>query len=287
MALGQVLGVLHAGRFSAGAAFVGALFTVADGVFIVLLNDWADRDVDAVKRRMFPASGSPKTIPDGLLRPAPVLAVALVAGASAILVGAAGAAWLDRPWLGVAAVACVGIFVAYSLPPVALNYRGGGEFLEAAGVGFALPWFNAYAQSGSVRMPGVAWLLGFAVLSFASAVASGLSDEASDAEGGKHTFTTLLGNRAARRLVEGSLLLGGALWAATPWFLHRTSLALAVLPALLVVVHHGRLLLRASPHAVTGAWNAHRDYKGHLHRVIRDGALVLGGALVALHVVLA
>src|SRR5690606_26441979 len=144
----------------------------------VLLNDWGDQEVDRVKRAMFPSS-SKKTIPDGVL-PAPlVLLVGALAGVGAALVALAGEISLDRPWLTVAALAAMGLFVAYTLPPLRLNYRGGGELLEALGVGVVLPWINAYAQSGRALAPGLIVLPGFAVLSLSSAIASGISDERS------------------------------------------------------------------------------------------------------------
>src|SRR5689334_4070582 len=63
MVLGQTLGAAEAGRLSLGGLATGVAFTAADAVFIVLSNDWADREVDALKRRLFPSAGSPKTIP--------------------------------------------------------------------------------------------------------------------------------------------------------------------------------------------------------------------------------
>jgi 4-hydroxybenzoate polyprenyltransferase len=284
MVLGQVLGGLAAGRLSPGGLAVGALFTIADAVFIVLANDWADREVDTVKRRLFPTSGSPKTIPDGLLPARWVLAGGLVAGGAAVATGVVGGAALGLPWLGAAGAVGVLVFVSYSLPPLALNYRGGGELLEAAGVGVVLPWVNAYAQCGRVAMPGLAWLAGFTALSLASAVASGLSDEESDRLGGKRTFATRFGNQAARGMVEGSLLVGGLLWAVVPVLHGSLREALAAAPAVGTVLFHARRLLRASAAATTSAFDAQRTYKRHLHLAIWQGALVLAAALAALRV---
>ena len=42
------------------------------------------------------------------------------------------------------------VFVAYTLPPLRLNYRGGGELLEMLGVGLALPLYNVYLQAGAM-----------------------------------------------------------------------------------------------------------------------------------------
>jgi 1,4-dihydroxy-2-naphthoate octaprenyltransferase len=282
MVLGQGIGALEAGRLSLRALAIGLLFTLFDTVFIVLVNDWADRDVDAVKRALFPHAGSPKTIPDGLLPARVVLAAGMAAGAAAVATAVVGGRWLGLPWLGVGGLSGVGIFVAYSLPPLALNYRGGGEILEAIGVGVALPWIGAYAQSGRALPAGLPWLAGFTALSFASAVASGLSDEVSDREGGKTTFTTRLGNTGARRIIEGSVLAGAALWALVPVLERSLRAALPAALGIAVALFHAGRLRRASALAVTGAFGPLRVYKAHLHRAIWEGALALVAALVAL-----
>ena len=66
MLLGQAMGVAALGAVRVEAILVGVAFTVLDLLFIVFLNDYFDRRVDAVKREMFPDGCSPKTIPDGI-----------------------------------------------------------------------------------------------------------------------------------------------------------------------------------------------------------------------------
>jgi len=278
MALGQAVGVFACASISPGALLFGVLFTVLDGIFIVLLNDWSDQDVDRIKRQMFPDGCSPKTIPDGILTPRTVLVAGLLAGLTAALMSALFGVILDRPLLAVAAVGCLTIFIAYSLPPLKLNYRGGGEVLEALGVGFALPWINAYAQSGEVWAPGYELFAGFVLLSLASALASGLSDEVSDAKGGKTTCATMWGNAWVRRSVE--LLVPVALGL---WFL--TSLAGAVpvwvVCGAVIVAGLGQVrVVGASGEAVTNAFKAQKLYKLHLHRAIWYGSLVLAAGLL-------
>ena len=64
---GQLIGAASAGELSLPALAWGLAFTAFGLAFIVLLNDWGDRRVDALKREMFPDGCSPKTIPDGIL----------------------------------------------------------------------------------------------------------------------------------------------------------------------------------------------------------------------------
>lgn len=282
MVLGQALGVLAAGAFDARALLLGIAFTIFDGLFIVLLNDWGDRDVDRIKRRMFPDGCSPKTVPDGILPADHLLIGGGLAGLAACVVAWLGASWLDRPGLGIAALVCLGIFVAYTLPPIRLNYRGGGEVLEAVGVGIALPWFNAYLQSGVTVSIDYLFLGGFALLSLASALASGLSDERSDEAGGKRTFTTMLGNRAVRRATDALLTWSILAWVVTA-LLHPGVPVWTVGPAALIIAQHKRRLRRVSPRATTDAFGPQKEFKLHLHRAIWYGALALSVALLLFH----
>lgn len=280
MILGQAIG-LESGRPSLAALAFGVAFTVCDLLFVVFLNDWADRHVDAIKRGMFPAS-SEKTIPDRVL-PARALFVAGVAAG----VGAIGAAFaaeltLDRPGLGLLGVLALAIFVAYTLPPLRLNYRGGGEWLEALGVGVLLPCMHAYLQGGALWARGL-WLLpGFAALSLASAIASGLADERSDRRGGKRTLVTRMGNEPARRAVELLTFGGASAWALTGMLSDALPWWLGAVPAMVAFWSAGALV-SASNAARTDRFDAIARYKAELHRAIWRGALAASMLLVSWH----
>ena len=279
MLLGQGLGIAAGDRRVALSGFVfGLLFTVLDLIFIVLLNDWFDRDVDALKRRMFPQSGSPKTIPDGILPPWHLLCAGLLAAALAVVVSL-GAGLTLHPGLFPAGISCLVIFAAYSAPPLHLNYRGGGELLEMLGVGVALPWLNAYALSTRVLFPELVCLAGFAVLSLASAVASGLSDEESDRRGGKRTIVTQFGNARARFVVEILVPAGALVWLLTALAFPHALPLWAAAPAAAVTIWGWLRLRRCSKAAVTNAFAAQGAYKLELHRAIWGGGLVLAVAL--------
>lgn len=273
-ALGQALGFAAGGRSLGGLAF-GLTFAVLDLIFVVFLNDWGDRHVDALKRRMFPRGCSPKTIPDGILPGPRLLGAGLAAGAAAIGLAVAAAAILDRPALPFAAAGCLALFAAYSLPPLRLNYRGGGELLEMVGVGVALPLLNLYAQRGSLAEGASHALPGFALLSLASALASGLSDERSDRIGGKRTVATALGNRLTRALTAASAYAGVAAW---------TIAGLGSWPLLFgaaIASYHLHRMRAVSDEAVTDAFAAQGRYKAHLHRAIWWGALAVAGLEIA------
>lgn len=278
MALGQMLGAVVAETFSVGAFVFGCFFVIADLLTIVFLNDWADRDVDRIKREMFPHGCSPKTIPDGILPVNALLLAGLAAGLVGLIVAGGAARWLERPsLLGFSTVAIL-VFWAYTLPPIRLNYRGGGELLEGLGVGAVLPALNVYAQAGTLRDPRLVLLLPFVALSLASAVASGLADERSDRRGGKRTVATLLGNRGSRRIVESLTILGGIGWLAIAWGEPQVGVA-GVLGGCTVFAFVPSLF-SSSPKAVTDAFQAQGRYKLALHRAVWFGALATGAGLL-------
>ncbi len=276
-ALGQAIGLDATGHFSWLGFALALAFTAADAVFVVMLNDWGDREVDAIKRRMFPKT-SPKTIPDGVLPAHTLLLAGAIAGLVALSIAAVAFVTLDRPLAPVAVLGALAIFIAYTLPPVRLNYRGGGELLEALGVGVVLPWISAYLQSGRVWMPALDALGGFAVLALASAVASGLSDERSDREGGKRTLVTMLGNALARRIVLTLAAVAPLAWIAAAMIPSGTpTIALVVAAALQAFAWPN--LARASAMATTDAFEVQTGLKNVLHRSSWESALSIAAFL--------
>ena len=289
MLLGQALGVhaaLGAERFDAvlcaWVLALGTVLTLCNLAYIVLINDWADRQVDAIKRRMFPDAGSPKTIYDGILPAAHVLLGGCVAALASLLVALGLALRASNPWLFLGVALGLGIFWSYSLPPLRLNYRGGGELLEMVGVGVVFPWIFFSAQSGQL-LGGQLWLLlGTAALALSSAVASGLSDEASDERGGKRTFVTLLGNPLSRRMIRISLL--GAIFG---WGVSAVLAPMALWVPLLAAatIQVGYLYVaRADQGAERGAFAQLSKLKHTLHLTIWGGQLLLS-VLVLVHAI--
>lgn len=278
--LGQAAGIATTGRVRFGAVVFGLLWTIAHVSFVVLVNDWGDRDVDAIKRRMFPRGCSPKTIPDRILPARALLVGGLVACAVALVLALAAGPLLHRPLLFPLALLAALVFAAYTLPPLKLNYRGGGELLEMAGVGVLLPVIHAYAQSGELVPPWLrAVMPGVATLALASAIASGLADESSDRVGGKTTFVTTFGNAAARGTVEG--LLGAASVLLITMLLFRDAPPpWSILPAAILVLVFQLRLVERSAQATTDAFGAQSAYKRELHRGIWWPTVCLAVSLI-------
>jgi len=274
--LGQAMGLGPAldqeRNFSFARALFALAFTVFDLLFIVFLNDYFDRDVDAIKRRMFPTGCSPKTIPDKILTASQLLLAGLLMGTLALLTALGAELLFEVRGATIAAFVSLGIFIAYSAPPLRLNYRGGGELLEMLGVGLVLPWMSALMQGDAWTSHALIFMPGFALLSLSSAIASGLSDERSDRMGGKRTVVTMIGNRLSRRAIEGLSVLGALAWMAAAFF--EMPLWVAI-PAGLIVLVEVPTLRQKSDAADTDAFDAQRAYKGTLHTMIRHGALGL------------
>ncbi|PRP96240.1 prenyltransferase [Enhygromyxa salina] len=284
MLFGQALGVAAAGRVSALALGLGLAFAICELLFIVFLNDWGDRRVDRIKRQMFPDDCSPKTIPDEILPASSLLTAGVIAGLAAVGVAVAAELLLARPSLGWAALGLQSMFLAYSFAPLRLNYRGGGEWLEGLGVGLALPCFHMFMQSGASVWVRELWLVpGFFLLATASAIASGLADEQSDRRGGKRTYASEYGNRAARALIERLVLAACLVWAVSM----RIS---GVIPgpigalAVIVILVNWRRLRAVSPDAKTNEFAAQRRYKHFLHQAQWRSAVLLSIALIGLTV---
>jgi 1,4-dihydroxy-2-naphthoate octaprenyltransferase len=214
--LGVGLGVHRAHELPIGPLLLGLVYCFAGSIFVNLVNDLYDAKVDAIKRQMFPSETKPKTIPDGLILREHVFNGAIIAGLSALGISVLGAIFFGLAQLPAYALICGAIFIAYTLPPVKLNYRGGGELLEMIGLGFAVPLFGAYMGSHQdVRLVNfyetLPLLLPFWPLVFAKAIGRSLDDEESDRAGGKTTVATLLGNKKARVIAESSVAAGALL----------------------------------------------------------------------------
>lgn len=271
--LGQAIGIAATGTVSVPGLLVGAAFTAFDLCFVVLVNDWGDREVDSLKRRLLPESCSPKTIPDRILDARSVAMAGLGAAAAAMGVAILGQELLGRPGLAWGALFCLGLFAAYTLPPLRLNYRGGGEVLEMLGVGFALPWFHAYVQSGTARPEGLVLLPAFALMCLASALASGLSDVDTDKLGGKRTFATAFGAAPVRQAADGLVLGGILVWAALPRLAPHYVTLWMVVPSVVVMVIDYRALRRAGLSAQVDTAYGTSVYKRRLHECIWRGAV--------------
>lgn len=268
--LGNVLGIHHATTASYYLLFLGGFATVLGVLFIVLLNDWGDQKVDKIKREMFPDRCSPKTIPDNILSANHLLVGGLLAGIlSFCIISYLGFILLDRKLTIYFALASCLSFMIYTLPPIKLNYRGGGELLEMFGVGFVLPLFMFYLQTGIfIDVEVIIILIIYSLLSLSSAIASGFSDEQSDRIGGKHTFVTSLGNRVAHRIIFIIVVSSGVLSVLSLFFIGDTALQLGIILAQLPYWIYFFKAQKWKEKATTNAFIEQGIFKSCLHTSI-------------------
>jgi len=189
------------------SVILGLLYIIFLVAYIVLLNDYADIEVDRIKRAMFPEHCSPKTIPDGILTENQVLGAGILSLSFVLFVGII--AYLFFSAMSISGVLLsIATFWMYSLRPFRLNYRGGGELLEAIGIAIVIPFTIFQLFGTTVSTQDFIWLIPSFFLSLSSAIASGLSDESSDKLGGKRTIVAIFGSKKATLFLIISFSLG-------------------------------------------------------------------------------
>jgi len=228
--LGQALAYQVTGRFGWEVLVGVALFGVLDQLFILYLNDYADREADSDARTPF--SGGSGVLVDGALKPEDLRRAGL--GAYLMLGGiSAWLAWLGSGWVLLLYLAAGALLWLYSFPPARLSYRGHGEVLQGLGVGVVLPLVGYAAQAaelGSFPWPvlGATFLLGFA-----GNVATALPDRDVDRGAKKRTWPVRFGLAKAAWGCAG--LTVAAIWlvmAVAPQVPERGWIALSALPIL-------------------------------------------------------
>ena len=201
--LGQLLAYKLNGAFSFAMALPLAYYSFAMHLYIVFWNDWADHHADRQNQHPTIFSGGSRVLPDGLLTPRDLFIAGALAVFLVLSLGVVFTLRLDRPWTLLLFGAGTFLLWAYSIPPLRLNYRGGGEILQAVGVGLLLPHIAYYAQSNTFTDS--TYLLPYCLHQVAAAIAFTLPDTDADKAAGKRTLATLIGRKHA---AEFTLFLG-------------------------------------------------------------------------------
>ena len=187
------------------AGTIGFLLHLATAFF----NDVADIRTDAANGSRSLFSGGSGVIVEGLLRRSALEAAAIRAVLVAIFLTYILVAFLQAHW-GVFLLVGWGLMagIGYSLPPLKIAYRGGGELLVLATYSFALVWFGYFVQAGPVhsQLPWVLSLpIGFAV--FAMITVTQFPDKEADRQAKKRSLVILIGESRSLRLVAGAIFL--------------------------------------------------------------------------------
>ena len=180
-------------------------YGVAQQLFIVWANDVADQATDRANTTATPFSGGSRVLVGGKLSAATLTTAYRAAAATAMLFTVLLALHTRSPLPPLFGLSGLALLQAYSFAPLRLSYRGGGAWLQVAGLGLHLPLFALYLCGAPFN---AATLLPIALLlpaQFGCAIATTLPDEPSDRATGKRSFT--VANGATRTTVIATLCL--------------------------------------------------------------------------------
>jgi 1,4-dihydroxy-2-naphthoate polyprenyltransferase len=185
--LAAIAGGGEAGAIRVSVAAICLLLVAASAHY---LNEWADHETDALTSRTPFSGGSGALQRTGLPRQLALgaaVVMAIIASALATLALATG--WL-LPVAGLL-LAVGGILAwAYSLPPIALAWRGLGEADNALVGGLLLPLYGYAVVAGELSTAVVVAFVPFAAIDFSNLLATTWADRHADAAVGKRTLAT-------------------------------------------------------------------------------------------------
>jgi 1,4-dihydroxy-2-naphthoate octaprenyltransferase len=164
------------------------VYSVLLQFFIVFANDYADEAVDRSNTTYNLFSGGSRVLVEGKLSRKELQHGILWTMVLGMMVASAAAVLHGRGALILFLIVSWVLLWAYSYPPIQLSYRGGGEWLQAIGVGVVLPLTGYYFQAGNLTT--FPWIvLPFTLLlHLGAALVTTLPDEPSDKIGHKRTL---------------------------------------------------------------------------------------------------
>ena len=231
--LGQAAAWRTAHMFDPWWLVAALLWGIFAHLFIVFGNDVADHQSDGLVQTWL--SGGSGVIPSGKLsvhtvRRAMWCVIAVFVAWSLCL------AVHDRRWTLAYTLVALGLLWSYSFPPFRLSYRGGGEWLQAVGMGVGLPSLGFYMQGAGFFAP--YWMIVPATLGgLCSNVLTALPDLEVDQVAHKRTVPVRWGNRPAKVCGLTGVVVSAA-WAAwwTPGLSSLLRWVLFTLPCMPVVL---------------------------------------------------
>ncbi len=214
--LGQALAVEKTGTYQWIPFLLVQAFGIANQLYIVFANDYADQETDAKNETFTLFSGGSRVLVSQSLSPQAILLGAKVSAFICLLISGL-LAFLPiyaekNPRFLILCLVALFLLYAYSYSPFQLSYRGGGELLQMLGVGFVLPLYGFLGQGGSVSEFPYSILVFFLPLHWGTAILTSLPDEPSDRFSSKNTMTVLLGSRLAKILILSLYFLSGFLF---------------------------------------------------------------------------
>jgi 1,4-dihydroxy-2-naphthoate polyprenyltransferase len=173
------------------------------------VNDVADIRTDEANLSRTPFSGGSGVVVEGQLSRSDLIKGAVFAALLALALTYLMIFGLHVHW-GLLLFVGWGMLSAtqYSLPPVKLSYRGGGELLVLVTYSVALVWAGYFVQAGPVYSPLVFVVsipIGFAVFSLITITQ--FPDQEADRKAGKRSLVIVFGVRRTLRIVALAVAL--------------------------------------------------------------------------------
>lgn len=207
--LGSVAAWYTQGHFSWLKFILAFLIGLMIHLTTAFVNDVADIQTDEANFSRTPFSGGSGVLVEGRLTSSELINGAGWAGFLAIFFTFVLIFGLHVHW-GILLFVGWGIVSAteYSLPPLKLSYRGGGEFLVLVTYSIALLWAGYFVQIGPAFSPLILALsipIGLAV--FALITITQFPDLDSDRKAGKHSLVIIFGIRKTLRIVSWAVII--------------------------------------------------------------------------------
>ncbi len=202
--LGNIIAWYEFGHFSWPRFALSLIIGLLIHLVTAFVNDVADIRTDEANVSRTPFSGGSGVVVEGRLSRSDLItgagwAIVLTVVSTGVMIFGLHVHWailLFVIWGIVSAT-------EYSLPPVKLSYRGGGEFLVLVTYSIALVWAGYYSQAGPVYSR-LVWALsipiGFAVFSLITMTQ--FPDLEADRKAGKRSLVILLGVKKTLSVVS-------------------------------------------------------------------------------------
>lgn len=207
--LGNIIAWYESGHLNWPRFILSLLIGLLIHLVTAFVNDVADVQTDEANVSRTPFSGGSGVVVEGRLSRSDLitgagLAIVLTVVSTGVMIFGLHVHW------GILLFVIWGIASAteYSLPPVKLSYRGGGEFLVLVTYSIALVWAGYFSQAGPAYSP-LVWALsipvGFAVFSLITITQ--FPDLEADRTAGKRSLVIVFGVKKTLSIVSLAVLL--------------------------------------------------------------------------------
>jgi 1,4-dihydroxy-2-naphthoate octaprenyltransferase len=150
--LGQAIAFRYNYEFSFFVWVLIHIFGIFNQLYIVYANDYADYEIDKLNDTYNIFSGGSRVLVDGNLNKSQLKkGIYFVVSMNFLVIGLIMLYTKNYMLLPMLIIALL-LLWAYSYGPIKLFYRGGGEILQAIGVGTLLPMISFYSQTDNVYM---------------------------------------------------------------------------------------------------------------------------------------